>query len=125
MHTMGSQRSRNSMEKSTRESTDMNVDEMQILLRQLLDEREIREVLYRYCHGIDRCDEEELLSVYHPGAVDEHGVMSGTAEEFVAKAVPGIRASTESQSHFIGNITINLQGDVAHVESYFVSAARV
>ena len=37
----------------------------------LLDERDIREVLLRYCRGVDRCDAELISSCYHADAVDE------------------------------------------------------
>ncbi|HTZ23839.1 MAG TPA: hypothetical protein VMC83_07585 [Streptosporangiaceae bacterium] len=36
-------------------------------------------VLHRYRHAVDRHDMQELLSVYHPDAADEHGTYSGDA----------------------------------------------
>ena len=48
------------------------------------DVREIEQLLYRYCAGVDRRDWELLASCYHPGAVDDHGDVSGPASEFLA-----------------------------------------
>lgn len=45
-------------------------------LRNLLDEREIHQVLMRYCRGCDRGDEDSLRSVVHPDAVFERGPQS-------------------------------------------------
>jgi hypothetical protein len=54
------------------------------ILAVLAAEREITRVLYRYCHAVDRHDMQELLSVYHPDAADEHGSYAGDAKGFVA-----------------------------------------
>jgi hypothetical protein len=102
----------------------MNADR-DALLQELLDERDIRQVLFRYCHAIDRCDVDELRTVYHPGAYDDHGVFSGPAEEFMEWVFPQLIEATESISHLVGNIKIELDGDVAHVESYFQSISRM
>jgi len=38
-------------------------------ITELVDERDIRNVLTRYCRGIDRIDMELVRSCYHPDAV--------------------------------------------------------
>jgi hypothetical protein len=48
----------------------------------LLDKEAIRDCLMRYCHGIDRCDEDLVRRVYWPGATDDHGMFSGPASDF-------------------------------------------
>lgn len=94
-------------------------------LQELLDERDIRQVVYRYCHAIDRCDKAELRTVYHPDAYDDHGVFSGPAEEFVEWVFPQLIEATESISHLVANVKIDLDGDVARVESYYQSISRM
>lgn len=42
-------------------------------LQTLLDERDIREVLLRYCRGVDRCDAALIASCYHEDSLDDHG----------------------------------------------------
>jgi hypothetical protein len=90
-------------------------------LRELVDKQQIHDALMRYCRGVDRCDEELMGSVYHPGATDHHGAFSGPAEEFVAAFVPGSRAESTFTMHAIANLTIELDGDRASSEAYFVA----
>jgi hypothetical protein len=82
------------------------------------DREGIRDCMYRYSRGIDRCDMELLQSVYWPGAMDHHTGFDGTAEEFIAWAGPRLRAMSHNV-HMIGNIFIRLKGATAAVESYF------
>ena len=88
----------------------------------LIDREKIRDVLMSYCRGVDRRDYDLITSAYHPDAWDDHGNFEGGPEAVVAKVAkdpPG--AVTTSSTHLIGNIRIELEGDVARVESYFVA----
>ena len=87
-------------------------------LEQLCDERDIREVLTRYCRATDRCDAELLRSVYWPDATDDHVVFSGNAMEYVDYSVPMLKQHTRATLHSLSNIWIKLDGDTALVESY-------
>lgn len=78
----------------------------------------IRACLYRYCRGIDRCDEAALCSTYWPDATDRHGPYSGSANGFINWALAKIRESGRV-IHTLGNISIELRGTEAAVESYF------
>jgi len=82
---------------------------------------EIQQVLYRYCRAVDRGDAALLESVYHPGAIDNHGAFHGTGAEFAAMLVPAMDASPRVGQHHITNILIDLDGEAAHVESYFLA----
>jgi hypothetical protein len=88
------------------------------------DREAIRDCLFRYSRGIDRCDMELLRSVYWPGAMDHHTGFTGTAEEFVAWAEPRLNAMAHNV-HMIGNILIRLDGDRAKVESYLWSVSVI
>jgi ketosteroid isomerase-like protein len=90
----------------------------------LAAEREITRVLHRYCHAVDRHDMQELLSVYHPDAADEHGSYSGDAEGFVAYLDERMPRVYEATMHALSNISIDVRGDVAFTESY-VTASHV
>lgn len=85
------------------------------------DHIEIQQVLYRYCRGVDRGDEALLRSVYHPEAIDRHGAFTGSGEAFAAFLVPLMDAAPRVGQHHITNIIIELRGDVADVESYFLA----
>lgn len=89
-----------------------------LALQSLLDKEAIRECLYRYCRGIDRVDEAALRSAYWPDATDHHGPFIGSANGFIDWAVERLRTSRR-MVHIIGNISIELRGTVAAVESYF------
>ena len=87
-------------------------------LHQLLDRDAIRNCVYRFCRGVDRVDEDALRSVYWPDATGRHGASQGPVLPFL-DAVVESRRSGGRAIHMIGNILIELQGDVAAVESYF------
>jgi hypothetical protein len=82
---------------------------------------EIRQVLYRYCRGVDRGDEAMLRSVYHPGATDDHGAWKGMGEDFAAYIVGSMDRQSPGSQHHLTNILIELEQDAANVESYFLA----
>jgi SnoaL-like domain len=90
-------------------------------LQALLDEREIRDVLMRYCRGIDRMDRELVRSCYHAGATDVHGSFSGGVDEFL-EWVWRVLSRYTSTMHFLGNILVEHDGpDRARVETYGIA----
>ena len=91
---------------------------------ELADREAIRDCLYRYSRGIDRCDMELLRSAYWPDAIDDHTGFRGTRDEFVAWAHPKLQ-SMEQNVHMIGNILIQLDGASAAVESYLWSVSVI
>lgn len=90
-------------------------------LREVLDRQDIADAIHRYCRGLDRADRELAISAYHPDALDDHGVVVLPAADFVDWALAMHAAQHLSHTHIIGNITYDIQGDTAHVESYFMT----
>jgi hypothetical protein len=86
-------------------------------LAELCAKDEIREVLARLARGTDRRDPELIRSCYHADAVDDHGAFRGSPAEF-AEWVPKALSIFASTMHVLGNVAIELDGDVAEVESY-------
>jgi hypothetical protein len=78
------------------------------------------EVVYRLARGLDRCDAELVRSTFHDDATDDHGIFRGTADEFVAWVVPQLLTMERTQ-HLIGNVLIEVDGDRAWGESYYVA----
>ena len=79
-------------------------------MQALLDKQEIREVVLRYCRGVDRMDRELVRSCYHADATDEHGSFRGGVEaylDFAWKLLPRYDATM----HFVGNVLVELHGD--------------
>ncbi|MBM9468741.1 nuclear transport factor 2 family protein [Nakamurella leprariae] len=87
-------------------------------VQDLLDREAIRDCLYRYCHGIDRRDQETLRGCYWPDGTDDHVSFSGNAHEFIDVIWPFLE-SLRSSTHFLGNILLRVHGDRAHGETYW------
>lgn len=92
-------------------------------LTTLLDREAIREAVFRYCRGIDRLDEAALRASYWPDATDSHGAYKGSASGFIDLALPKLRESGR-MIHHVGNLSIELRGTQAAVETYFLAWQR-
>ncbi len=89
-------------------------------VRELADRQAISDCLLRYCRGVDRLDAELMLSAYHPDAVDDHGYVVLGAKGFVDWAQNYHREHQIAHHHVITNSSVDLQGDVAHAETYYL-----
>ncbi len=92
-------------------------------ITQLIARQEIADVIYRYARGIDRMDFDLVRSCYHPDAYDDHGSMKGTVDEFIAAAASFLARWTVTQ-HFMGNMLIEIDGELARAETYAVAYHR-
>lgn len=84
------------------------------------DRQEIHDCLLRYTRGVDRHDKELMKSAYHPDAIDEHGVAEGEPELFCGWAIDYHGEHQRQHHHIITNSTIELDGDTAHGETYYM-----
>jgi ketosteroid isomerase-like protein len=90
----------------------------------MLDRDAIREVLAAYARAIDRAHAALLKSCYHADAIEEHGSsFTGNAHTYVEVAMPRVRTMGVMQ-HLLGTSWIELQGEVAYVETYIWTFAR-
>ena len=87
-------------------------------LERLLAKQEITEVLYRIARGTDRGDVELFAAGFHEDGTDYHGLANGPVRNILA--VLG-RSRLLLTQHAISNVLIDLQGDLAQVESCFTS----
>jgi ketosteroid isomerase-like protein len=99
------------------------MNEMETMLRTVWDRQAIRDCLVAYCRGVDRLDRELLVSVYHEDAVDDHGVFVGDREAFADWALDVHGRMQSSTQHIITNHSCELDGDVAHCETYWMLAS--
>jgi len=84
----------------------------------LIHKAEIRDVLSRYCRGLDRMDKEMAYGVWHPGATAFYdGIYEGTGRGFI-DWVWQAHAAMDRHSHQITNVLIEVQGDRATSEAY-------
>src|ERR1700729_1518269 len=93
-------------------------ESLETTIRELVDRQQIMACLHRYTRGVDRVDAELIRSAFHPDATDYHGPVTGTVEDFLAYWLP-LHTAREVSQHYITNTTIDLDGDVAHVETYY------
>ena len=94
------------------------------LLQRMLDEYAIREVLNRYCRGIDRRQFDMVRSCYHPDGTDDHGGYKGGVDGFIAHCQAGL-SRYERTMHFMGNLYIEVDGDKATSEAYTIAFHRL
>jgi 3-phenylpropionate/cinnamic acid dioxygenase small subunit len=93
-------------------------DELAARVHTVLDQQEIHDLLMRYTRGVDRKDIELVLSTFHDDAIDDHGSWKGPETINTGR----IAADEVGQTmHFVGNQLIEVDGDVAFAESYFIS----
>lgn len=93
-------------------------------LQEMLDHFRIRKVLAAYCHGCDRGDSKMMASVYARDSWDDHGLIKASGPEFVTAIMQSIRDDTDTLSHLLGQSIINVDGDRAGAETYFMAVTR-
>lgn len=89
-------------------------------LAKIADKLECTELVTRMARAIDRCDAAMLETLFHPDATDDHGMFVGTAKDFIAWVMPVLGTMKRTQ-HVIGQVLIEVDGDHAAGESYFVA----
>lgn len=92
---------------------------MNARLQELCDRADILDCMHRYARGMDRRDRELVRSAYHDGAIDEHIGFVGPVDEFIDWAFAYHRTQTRYQ-HYLLNHTVDIEGDRAHAETYYL-----
>lgn len=80
--------------------------------------QQISDVYRRYMRGFDRNDVELLRSTVWPDFQINYGEQANTFDEFVARHLDDHTAHTKTWGHLITNETVEIDGDVAHLETY-------
>jgi hypothetical protein len=99
------------------------MDDLAPKLRELVDRQEILDCLHRYTRGMDRLDRELARSAYHDGAIDVHRDVVKEVDDFLDWAF-AYHATQTLHQHYIGNNTIEIDGDTAHAETYYTFVGR-
>ncbi|MTV82763.1 nuclear transport factor 2 family protein [Secundilactobacillus folii] len=96
-----------------------------LTVQDLIDREEIHDVLTRYCRGLDRIDEDLIRSAFFSDALIGFpgDVYQGPVDGFVKFLSKEMRDFERTQ-HFLGNCYIELDGDVAYVETYLMANHR-
>jgi SnoaL-like domain len=90
----------------------------------LLATETIRTLSQRYMRGLDRLDAELLGSVFFDDAQVDYGFYRGSAKQFVPFALRALR-DHHANHHLIGQMNIDLEGEVAFGEIYFQAFHRI
>lgn len=99
-------------------------EDVRARLLALLDKQACSELVYRLARAIDRCDADALRSVFHADATDDHGSFTGSASDFIPWVL-GVLAGMRQTQHLITNVLVDVAGDFARGESYFLAQHSV
>jgi hypothetical protein len=86
-------------------------------LKVVLAKDAITDAIHRVARGTDRLDRDLIESGYHPDGFDDHNSFRGGPVEFadwVLEVLPHFAAT----HHFLGQTRIEVEGKVAHAETY-------
>lgn len=93
-------------------------------LSTLLAKQEITEVLYRYCHAVDRIDPDLGAAIWHEdGLAHYDGIFEGTGSGFIDFVFEQHR-NCDATSHQLTNMLIEVEGERAGSESYVTACVR-
>jgi hypothetical protein len=93
-------------------------------VEQLLDRQDILDCLTRFSRGMDRFDRALFLSAFHRDAVIAAGSFVGDPEALYAWASGMHEQGQIATHHNLLNHSCEIDGDVAHAETYYLFAAR-
>ena len=93
-------------------------------LDELLDRQDILDCLGRFSRGMDRFDREQFLSAFHSDATISAGSFVGGPEELYDWASAMHEQGQSATHHNLLNHTCDIDGDVAHTETYYLFVAR-
>jgi hypothetical protein len=93
-------------------------------LDRLLELQDIRDCLTRFSRGMDRFDRDLFLSAFHSDATIAAGPFVGGPVELYEWASPGHEAGQSATHHNLLNLTCDIDGEVAHAETYYLFVGR-
>ena len=100
--------------------TDAEFEELRADVRYLKDRQEILDCVARYARGCDRFDAEVLASAFHDDGVDEHGFTVNPGSKYPEWANEQHSRGSLQNMHHITTHTCEIDGNVAHAESYVI-----
>jgi hypothetical protein len=92
-------------------------------VQHFIDRQNILDCLIRFSRGMDRLDRELALSAFHPDAVCDYGPYVGDAAGLFDWAMMQ-KSNLVFTHHSLSNHSCEIDGDVAHSETYLFYIAR-
>ena len=96
--------------------------QLQADVQYLKDRFEIQDCIARHARGHDRHDVELLTGTYHDDGVDEHGHTVNRGPDYAAWANQTHAMSSAAHLHNVTTQRCEIDGDIAHCESYVMVA---
>lgn len=97
------------------------VDELAKRVDELSSREAIRDCICRINRGIDRIDRDLLISGFHPDAKVQWATPEPVDLATFIETAINVQHTTSRVQHLVGNILIDLHGDVAGAESYEIA----
>ena len=101
-------------------TSDERLQQLERNVQYLMDRTAILDCVARNARGCDRHDSELLASSYHADGTDEHGYAINPGPRYPDYANAAHTAGSVHNMHNITTHTCEIDGDVAHCESYVI-----
>jgi hypothetical protein len=106
-------------------SIEDDLAELRREVQDLKDRQAVLDCIMNQARGHDRHDLELMASAYHADGVDEHGPVVKAGPDYGEYANDAHSKVFIDHLHNITNHTCEIDGDVAHAETYVIGAMRV
>jgi len=93
------------------------------VLVRLVDRQEIWDCLLRYIRGVDRMDQDLVRSAFWEDAINTHGPVRGSVDDFIAAWLP-VQAARDVSFHMVSNQSVEFADEAAHCEAYFMAGIK-
>lgn len=101
---------------------DSRLIELQAKIDYLTDRQAILDCITSHARGHDRHDADIITAAYHDDGYDEHGFAVNSGVDYAAWINPVHAAGSQNHQHHITTHDCEIDGDVAHCESYVIVA---
>ncbi|WP_083739276.1 nuclear transport factor 2 family protein [Mycobacterium sp. MS1601] len=98
-------------------------DSLQKEIRRFSDRQQIYDTINSFARGADRLDRELYESACHPDVVLDYGFFLGGRDEFYEWMQKMLIEQRHSTQHLLANHNVDIDGDIAHVETYFINSS--
>jgi hypothetical protein len=101
-------------------NNESRLEQLERKIQYLTDRTAILDCIARNARGCDRHDAEVLAGSYHKDGIDEHGYEVNPGSKYPEYANKVHAASSQQNMHHITMHLCDIDGDVAHCESYVI-----
>lgn len=100
--------------------TEPTLSDLAATVRELKDRDQVARLVRTYARGVDRRDWDLVRSCFAEDAVAEGSRKSAPIGPYLDDLIPGVEYYPTTM-HFMGNQLVDVDGDVAQIETYAVA----